>query len=52
LLARLSPTAPNGKTEKRPVFGSAKKDILYMAEDFDAPLEDVRASLRQKRPEP
>src|SRR5437016_1534576 len=33
LLARLSPTAPSGKTEKRPVFGSAKNDILYMAED-------------------
>lgn len=24
----------------RPVFGSAKGSILYMAEDFNAPLED------------
>ena len=29
------------QTEKpRPVFGSAKGVILYMADDFDAPLED------------
>ncbi len=49
VLAQVSEVA---QTAKRPRFGSAKDDILYMAEDFDAPLEDVRASLRQKRPEP
>lgn len=26
----------------QPVFGSAKDDILYMADDFDAPLEDFK----------
>ena len=26
----------------RPVFGSAKGKILYMAPDFDAPLEDFK----------
>jgi hypothetical protein len=38
VLARVLDSA---KTEKRPRFGSAKDDILYMAEDFDAPLEEV-----------
>jgi antitoxin (DNA-binding transcriptional repressor) of toxin-antitoxin stability system len=27
---------------RRPKFGSAKGIILYMADDFDAPLEDFR----------
>ena len=49
ILAQMSGAA---QTEKRPRFGSAKDDILYMAEDFDAPLEDLRASLRPKRSEP
>ncbi len=30
------------KTERKPRFGSAKGVILYMADDFDAPLEDFR----------
>jgi hypothetical protein len=42
LLTQLSPTAPERKTEKRMVFGSAKNDILYLAEDFDAPIEDFK----------
>jgi hypothetical protein len=28
------------KEKPRPVFGSGKDAILYMADDFDAPLED------------
>jgi hypothetical protein len=28
--------------KKKPKFGSAKNDILYMAPDFDAPLEDFK----------
>lgn len=27
---------------KRPQFGNAKNDILFIAEDFDAPLEDFK----------
>ena len=27
---------------KRPQFGGAKNDILYIADDFDAPLEDFK----------
>jgi hypothetical protein len=34
------------QTEKRPRFGSAKNDILYMAEDFDAPLEELELKFR------
>ncbi len=30
------------KTKRKPKFGSAKGVILYMADDFDAPLEDFR----------
>ena len=26
----------------RPGFGSGKDDILYMADDFDAPMEDFK----------
>ncbi|HEX8237169.1 MAG TPA: DUF2281 domain-containing protein [Abditibacteriaceae bacterium] len=33
---------PVPKTEARPCFGSAKGIVLYMAEDFDAPLEDFK----------
>jgi hypothetical protein len=28
--------------KKLPRFGSAKNDILFIAEDFDAPLEDLK----------
>ena len=27
---------------KRPGYGDGKEDIIYMAEDFDAPLEDFK----------
>ena len=27
---------------RRPQFGSGKADILYMAHDFDAPLDDFK----------
>jgi Protein of unknown function (DUF2281) len=27
---------------KRPQFGGAKNDILFVAEDFDAPLDDFK----------
>jgi hypothetical protein len=38
-----SETAPGRRPlARRPEFGSAKKDILSMAEDFDAPLEDFK----------
>ena len=30
------------KPVPRPVFGSGKNDIAYMADDFDAPLEEMR----------
>jgi hypothetical protein len=30
------------RSRKRRKFGSAKNDILYMAPDFDAPLEDFK----------
>ena len=36
---RITPTK-DGKP--RPQFGSGKADILYMAEDFDAPLDDFK----------
>ncbi|MBC8140363.1 MAG: type II toxin-antitoxin system prevent-host-death family antitoxin [Armatimonadetes bacterium] len=40
------PSLPPMPTERaprpRPVFGSGKNDISYMADDFDAPLEDMR----------
>ena len=39
VLAQLSRAS---RTSKRPKFGSAKNDILYMAPDFDAPLEDFK----------
>jgi prevent-host-death family protein len=36
-IATLAPVAP---VERRPVFGSHKGSVVWMAEDFDAPLED------------
>ncbi len=30
------------KTKRKPKFGSAKGLIIYMADDFDVPLEDFR----------
>jgi hypothetical protein len=35
-------TPPCREKVRRPKFGSGKNDILYMAEDFDAPLEDFK----------
>jgi hypothetical protein len=34
VMARLGQSSP----KKRPRFGSAKNDIIFIAEDFDAPL--------------
>ncbi len=31
----------NAEELPQPVFGSAKEDILYMADDFDAPLNEI-----------
>ena len=39
ILARL---VKENSYRKRPQFGSAKNDILFIAEDFDAPLEDFK----------
>ncbi len=39
ILARL---VKENSHQKRPQFGSAKNDILFIAEDFDAPLEDFK----------
>ena len=39
VVARLVPVE---SSKPRPRFGSAKGSILYMAEDFDAPLEDFK----------
>ena len=39
IAAKLSRPIQTGKRRKR---GSAKNDILYMAPDFDAPLEDFK----------
>ena len=33
---------PVPQPERRPRFGSAKGIVLYMADDFDAPLEDFK----------
>lgn len=39
IAARLLQPAP---ARPRPQFGSGKNDILYIADDFDAPLEDFK----------
>ncbi len=33
---------PKSAEKKRGGFGSGKEDILYMADDFNAPLEDFK----------
>ena len=48
LASALPEAEPMRETEplpqkSRPVFGSGKNDILYMADDFDAPLDDFKA---------
>jgi prevent-host-death family protein len=32
--------APVQSAERRPRFGSARGSVLYMADDFDAPMDD------------
>ncbi len=39
VLARLS---QSNKNRPHPQFGSAKDDIIAIAEDFDAPLDDFK----------
>ncbi len=34
--------AATGSPRKQPRFGSARNDILFIADDFDAPLEDFK----------
>lgn len=41
-IAKLVPLPAEEPKPKRPGFGSGKDDILYMADDFDAPLEDFK----------
>ncbi len=33
---------PAERKPKRPGYGAGKNDILYMADDFDAPLDDFK----------
>ena len=37
-----APAPPEPAPRPRAVFGSGRNDITYMADDFDAPLEDMR----------
>ena len=40
-----APAAPEAEAvpeKPRRIFGSGKNDILYMADDFDAPLDDFK----------
>ena len=44
----LSTTTPSGEetsivpNKPRPLFGGGKNDIAYMADDFDAPLDEFK----------
>ncbi len=40
-VARLVPTPPSPKTARRQL-GTMKGTVLYLAPDFDAPLEDFK----------
>jgi prevent-host-death family protein len=40
--APVAKLVPLGQAAPRPRFGSAKDVILYIADDFDAPLEDFK----------
>lgn len=42
LVAKLVMLPAGEPKPKRPGFGSGKDAILYMADDFDAPLEDFK----------
>jgi len=41
-VAKIVPLPGEKLKEKKGGFGSGKDDILYMADDFDAPLEDFK----------
>ena len=41
-VAKIIPLPEWAEQAKRGGFGSGKHDILYMADDFDAPLEDFK----------
>ncbi len=41
-VAQIVPVPSEEPKTLRPGFGSDKDDILYMADDFDAPLEDFK----------
>ncbi|MBC8135863.1 MAG: hypothetical protein H8F28_08270 [Fibrella sp.] len=38
----MPPAVSPGPARPRPKRGSGKHDISYMAEDFDAPLDDMK----------
>ena len=42
VLVTFTETVPSGRVHKAPVFGFAKDYILYMAPDFDAPLDELK----------
>ena len=43
LLRRLAgEAAPRPESKRQRQFGSGKDDIIYMAEDFDAPIDDFK----------
>ncbi len=41
-VARIVAVPEDTPKQKRGGYGSGKDDILYMADDFDAPLEDFK----------
>lgn len=41
-VAKIVPLPEEKPEERQGGFGSGKDDILYMADDFDAPLEDFK----------
>ena len=41
-IAKLVPLPETSTQPRRPGYGCGKDDILYMADDFDAPLEDFK----------
>ncbi len=41
-IAKLVPMPAEEPKPRRPGFGSGKDKLIYMADDFDAPLEDFK----------
>ena len=41
-IAKIVPVTPEEPKTLRPGFGSGKYALIYMADDFDAPLEDFK----------